>query len=164
MNIILLGKSASGKDYTSNLLVKQGYEKIISYTTRPMRSNEKEGIDYYFVDLDTMLDMIKNHELLEYRVYHTVYGDWYYGVKKEENIDNKVIITDVQGCKEWIKEYGRDKFKIYYLDCKDKVRLERAKNRDKGFDMREWKRREKDDKKKFKWREIKKIGGEKVKC
>lgn len=47
---ILMGKSAAGKDTLLNKLVAQGkYKPIISYTTRPMREGETDGVEYHFV-------------------------------------------------------------------------------------------------------------------
>ena len=49
--LILVGHSASGKTEIANQL-KRDYnmKKIITYTTRPKRINEVDGVDYHFVD------------------------------------------------------------------------------------------------------------------
>ena len=42
-----MGKSASGKDSVYRELMKKfPFEKIIMYTTRPMRQDEKNGVQY----------------------------------------------------------------------------------------------------------------------
>ncbi len=49
----LMGKSASGKDtiYRQLLLSEDlKLNKIVPYTTRPIREREKNGVQYYFVD------------------------------------------------------------------------------------------------------------------
>ncbi|HEY5899700.1 MAG TPA: guanylate kinase, partial [Burkholderiales bacterium] len=37
----------------------------VSYTTRPPRGSEKNGVDYHFVDLPTFLAMRRRGEFLE---------------------------------------------------------------------------------------------------
>ena len=57
---IIIGTSAVGKDTLINKLKLEYQEKIYklpSYTTRPIREKEKDGVDYYFVtheDFDKM--------------------------------------------------------------------------------------------------------------
>ena len=48
-------------------------------TTRPRRPNEKDNVDYHFVNKDEFQKLLKNNELLESA---NVYGNWY-GVPKE---------------------------------------------------------------------------------
>ena len=49
--IALFGEAGVGKDALQNFILKKhpGYNKLISYTTRPKRDNETEGQDYYFI-------------------------------------------------------------------------------------------------------------------
>ena len=53
--IALIGKSGAGKDtLLKRVLAKHPeYNNLISYTTRPPRSNEVHGRDYYFIDVPT---------------------------------------------------------------------------------------------------------------
>jgi guanylate kinase len=46
----------------------------ISHTTRPMRPNEKNGINYFFIDQKTFKEMILLNEFLEHA---TVFGNFY---------------------------------------------------------------------------------------
>ena len=57
MAIIIFGKTASGKSRIVNELVKRGYKKIVTTTTRPARKGEVDGIDYKFItdDLKSLL-------------------------------------------------------------------------------------------------------------
>ena len=51
--ICLMGKSSTGKDTIfKRLLADQtlGLQTIVSYTTRPIRDGECEGIEYFFTD------------------------------------------------------------------------------------------------------------------
>lgn len=46
----------------------------ISHTTRPCRPNEKNGIDYHFVDVSTFEDLLSKQTFLEHA---TVFGNYY---------------------------------------------------------------------------------------
>lgn len=159
---ILMGKSSSGKDTIANYLCKNyNYNKNISYTTRPIREGEKNGIDYYFVNKNIFTDMILHNELIEYRTYNTLVDNipdqWYYGLHKEKNnIDftkQNILILDYEGCLNALQYFGIDKCKVIYIDCPDNIREKRAKKRG-SFDKFEWDRRCKDDNKVFNWNRI----------
>ena len=60
MITILIGKSATGKDtILRELRDEYGYEPIISITSRPMRENEKDHVDYIFVSSEIFKAMIQ---------------------------------------------------------------------------------------------------------
>ena len=49
----LMGKSASGKDHIYEHLLKEtsfDLKPLVLYTTRPIRSGEQDGREYFFVD------------------------------------------------------------------------------------------------------------------
>lgn len=150
MNYILVGKSGSGKDYTSKLLQNKGNRPIILYTTRPIRSNEKDGIDYHFVSEQEFINMIDNNELVSYNSYNTVFGIWYYGIKKEVLDYDYVIVLDIKDVDNFINYYGKENTKVVLIKCSDDIRMQRAMKRDKNFNEDEWYRRLKDDEIKFK--------------
>ena len=58
MAIIIFGKTASGKSRVVNELVKRGYKKIVTTTTRPARKGEVDGIDYNFITDDEFKELI----------------------------------------------------------------------------------------------------------
>ena len=154
--IILLGKSASGKDYVLNYLKeKYGFNPIVSHTTRPIRINEVEGKDYYFTKSKEFSKMLSQNKFIESRKYTTCFNDkkdiWYYGIAKEEfdNKTRKICVVDTTGQTEIIKYCGEDNVISIYIDAKDEVREKRAKLRG-SFSQSEWDRRLKDDNKKFK--------------
>lgn len=67
--IILSGPSGVGKGTIREELFKDETLNLnysISMTTRKPRPMEKEGVDYFFVDVETFKDKIKQGELLEY--------------------------------------------------------------------------------------------------
>ena len=68
MIIVLVGKTASGKTTVANELCKNhGYKRIITYTTRPMRENEIQDVDYHFISDEQFNEMVENNEFTEYK-------------------------------------------------------------------------------------------------
>lgn len=152
MIIILIGKSASGKDTLLNEMIKDGIEPMISTTSRPIRDGEEDGVDYNFVSKD----YFENHldSFLEYRSYNTLFQNhpdtWYYGSPKVELDPEKdyVKIVDIDGAKSIIDYYGKENTYTIYLDVPDDIREQRAKQRG-SFNITEWNRRLQDDNIKF---------------
>lgn len=108
---LLAGITGAGKDTIKKELLKQSkYHDIVSHTTRKPRTNgelqEKDGIDYHFVNQLTAEKMIKNHQFVEAKLVH---GDVIYGTSVAEiqiaHDDGRIAITDidVQGVREYIK-------------------------------------------------------------
>lgn len=99
--LILLGKSGSGKDTIANFLVDHcGYRRIITYTTRPIRPGETQDVQYHFISDEEFQEKVSHGFFLEYKVYHTEFGDWYYGSAKEdfEKADyNTLVILTPEG-------------------------------------------------------------------
>ena len=64
--VILSSPSGAGKTTLVKLLSEEDKYKIsISHTTRKPRLNEKNGIDYLFVEKKKFKEMINNDEFLE---------------------------------------------------------------------------------------------------
>ena len=144
---ILCGASGCGKDYILNYLkLIFGFIPLVSHTTRPMRPNETNGIDYNFVSEDEFKQMLKEYKFIEYRRYNTLVDNkpsiWYYGLsKKPLSFDKQyVVILDIQGTIDFIDWYGKEYCNIVLIKCDDEVRRERAKLRG-GYDEFEFNRR-----------------------
>ncbi len=147
--IILCGKSACGKGLIESKLVKNGYKRVVTNTTRPPREKEKEGVDYYFRTKDEFFNLISDGQMIEYRSYNTAFGTWYYG-SSADNIDldnhDYVITLTLDGAESFLKYFGEEKCIVFYIDAPKAVREQRAKDRDpKGFSQDEWDRRVKAD-------------------
>lgn len=55
--VALVGNSGSGKTYASlQLGKKEGYNTIVSFTTRPMREGETNGVEHWFVSPEDVPD------------------------------------------------------------------------------------------------------------
>lgn len=74
--VVLSAPSGTGKTTLAHLLVNS-MDKLalsVSYTTRPIRGNEQDGINYHFVDQERFKQMITDAELLEWALVH---GNYY---------------------------------------------------------------------------------------
>ena len=57
---IISGPSGSGKDTVLKRIIETNdVNKIIGYTTRPIREGEVNGIDYYFVSKEEFENIIE---------------------------------------------------------------------------------------------------------
>lgn len=75
MIIALIGKTGSGKSETVKYFEQHlGFERIVPYTTRPMRAGEKDGREYHFITEDEFRKMIISQQLAEYKEYNAVFG------------------------------------------------------------------------------------------
>lgn len=107
--IILSGPSGVGKGTVREQLFKEESLNLaysISMTTRYKRPGERDGIDYFFVDVDTFKEKIAQGELLEYAQF---VGN-YYGTPKahvEQLLNegkNVVLEIEVQGALQVMKK------------------------------------------------------------
>lgn len=85
--LTISGKSCTGKTWFQNQLFQDNpnlFHKIIQFTTREPRTNEKEGKDYYFIkDFD---NYSKNNQILEMLKFSnkTIYGTNFNELKKDK--------------------------------------------------------------------------------
>ena len=139
MALILVGKSASGKDTIRTELVKLGMQRVVSYTTRPKRPNEVDGVDYHFVSLDEF----NKQNLFGVRKYTVAGGDtWYYGFQLGELSANSVLILDPIGLRD-LKDVKDVSIVSFYIKVATDIRKQRALNR--GDKINEVERRMKAD-------------------
>lgn len=102
----------------------------VSFTTRPKRENEIEGIDYSFIDESKFKQMIEMDEFLEYA---TVFGN-YYGTQRKvvsNNLQkgmNVILEIDWQGAQQ-IKKNMPGCVMIFLIPPSKDVLLSRLKNR-----------------------------------
>lgn len=133
----LMGKSSSGKDTIFKEIIKDSsldLDVIVSYTTRPKRIGETNGIEYYFVSNAELLEYREKGKIIEERVYNTVYGDWHYATVDDGRLDfNKsyLLITTLEAYNSLKSYYGENMVKPIYVHVDDATRLERAIEREK---------------------------------
>lgn len=156
--IVLVGKSCSGKDSVVKILNSMGYTRVSTCTTRPMRTGEINGVDYYFISQDEFMRMVEKGDFAEYRTYDTEKGMWLYGsrINDYKYATEKVIILTPEGLVNIRKKYPNLPIIAIYLDVSNKELKRRMLSRANvsGEDIKEVKRRYKADKKDF--RHIKK--------
>jgi len=95
--LVLSGPSGAGKSSLIHKIIDdlgQCYFSI-STTTRPMRTGEEDGVDYYFVDKAEFEKEIEEDQFLEYAVVHgNYYGTSMRPVKKALE-EGKLVIFDI---------------------------------------------------------------------
>ena len=110
--LILLGESASGKSSIVRHLVKEyGFKNIVTYTTRPPREGEKDGIDYHFISEEQFL----KYQAEGFFAETAVYRKWYYGSAKKDYMQesNKVVAVLTPHGLRQIKKNKLEVFSIY---------------------------------------------------
>ena len=96
--ILFCGPSGSGKTTIVHHLLKHSprLRFSVSATTRKIRPNETDGIDYHFLSVDDFKTKIKNDAFVEWE---EVYHNGFYGTLKSEiekiSRENNVAIFDV---------------------------------------------------------------------
>lgn len=101
--IVLVGESASGKSSIEKFLVDNyEYKKVVSYTTRPPRDNEINGVDYHFISVEEFLKLKEEGFFAE----TAKYREWYYGTAKEDCTDDKIAVLTPHGLRQISKVDG----------------------------------------------------------
>lgn len=141
--MILVGPSASGKTEVAAILIKKyNMKRMVTYTTRPIRINEINGVSYNFVSINEFEKLRENNELVE----SVCYSGNYYGTRKKDVSSEKIVILEPNGLKTF-KEAMGDKVTSFFLNTSEEVRRERMiKRLDKEEDI---KKRLENDKKAF---------------
>lgn len=119
-NIMVILSSPSGVGKTTlTKKIQQKYQSFkisVSYTTRPPRSNEVDGVDYYFITHKKFEELIKKNKFYEFA---KIFGN-YYGTLKS-NVDNTLLKNDIlfdidwQGTKQLSKFKNLNLIKIYLI-------------------------------------------------
>lgn len=119
--IVMSGPSGVGKGTIREKIISDERLNLvysISMTTRAPRGQEKNGVDYFFVDVETFKKHIEEGKLLEY----AQFVDNYYGTPREyveqlrEQGKNVFIEIEVDGARQLMnKMRGQDAFSIFIL-------------------------------------------------
>lgn len=135
---VLMGKSATGKDTLYKELLKKkdlGIKPVISYTTRPIREGEKEGVEYHFVGKDTYETLKREGKVIEFRDYNTVHGIWSYFTVEDsqfQGAENILLINTLEGYEQIVSHFGKNCVIPLYIELEDGIRLSRALRREQA--------------------------------
>ena len=130
--ILISGPSGTGKTSVIKALCESDTTLAfsISATTRPPRSDEVDGVDYYFLDESEFEDLIQCNGFLEW----VKYGGHYYGTLKStiestiESGKDLILEIDVHGAKK-IKDLGIRYTSIFLLPPSLESLEKRLRNR-----------------------------------
>lgn len=131
--IIIVAPSGGGK---STLIKKlrasfPKLEGVITYTTRGIRSNEKDGISYHFVNLEKFEELKNSEFFIEWAQVH---GNFYGSSKSsiEDKISHGIDVLleiDVQGAKAYMEEFSESSNVIFLSPPSMEVLEQRLRGR-----------------------------------
>lgn len=135
---LICGKSNSGKDTLVNAVMNNAFikdiKKAVSFTTRPKRIGEYDGVHYNFITEQNFEEKLKEGEILEYESYfiESENTNWLYGSTRSEltKSDNVIAIVNPKGLKSILATDLGIKATTILIDCDDRTRLKRALERD----------------------------------
>lgn len=134
----IMGKSSSGKDTIYKRLLKEkslGLNRIVPYTTRPIREDEKDGVEYHFVDVDQEALFEDRGLIIEKRTYNTIHGPWDYFTVDDGSIDltknDYLVIGTLESFIKLADYYSSEAVVPIYIEVDDGIRLERALSRER---------------------------------
>ncbi len=116
--IVITAPSGAGKTSITRYLLKTFPQLAfsVSAATRPARSYEKDGVDYYFISLEDFKDKIREKEFAEWEM---VYEGKYYGTLKSEleriwsNKQVPLLDIDVKGAIHVKQQYPESLLTIF---------------------------------------------------
>ena len=127
-NIMVILSSPSGVGKTTlTKKIQQKYQSFkisVSHTTRPPRSNEVDGVDYYFVSQEKFRNLIKKEKFYEYaQIFDNFYGTLKDSVDKAILKNDIIFDIDWQGTKQLSKFSNLKLIKIYLItDNKEELK------------------------------------------
>jgi len=130
--ILLVGKSGSGKNY---LIDTFRLTPLVSYTTRKIRTKEKDGIEHKFVSMEVWNQLFNN------KIFNDIVAAWtkfdnnfYWTTYSDINDENNhVYIIDPKGINDLLKAKEKGLIKreliIVYLHASERTCAERMRIR-----------------------------------
>ena len=117
--ITITGPSGAGKDTVARMLSEMsGYKVLCSYTTRPKREGEIDGVEHYFVDECN----IPHDKMLAY----TTYGSYEYWVTIDQVTAEAIYVIDEAGLKDLCERFPDIELFKLYVSAAESTRLYRG--------------------------------------
>ena len=118
--VIISAPSGAGKTTIVKHLLDSGLNLSfsVSATTRPIRGNEKDGEDYFFLTVQEFKKKIEKNEFVEWE---EVYKDLFYGTLKSEleriwaNGQHVLFDVDVKGGINLKNKFGTNSIAIFIM-------------------------------------------------
>lgn len=128
--LVMTGASASGKTEIAKIIIhKYHFKKMVTYTTRPMRIGEINGVDYHFLTKEEFIKKQQAGDFLETTEYnHHLYGTCFKDASKD-----KVLIVDVNGAN-ILHEKLKKQVVIFFLESPPEIRKQRMLQRGDHID------------------------------
>ncbi len=98
--LVIAGPSGSGKNSIMQGVLERcdNCARLVTATTRSMRDDEVDGVDYHFITKDKFLQGIKGGSIPEF--WHAQDTDRYYGTYlpdlEQKTVEGKVVVAQVQ--------------------------------------------------------------------
>lgn len=136
---ILAGKSGSGKTTIESKIDELEFaRKVISSTTRKPRSNEVDGIHYFFLTEEEFNEKLKQGLFAEHSHYTTVEGFAQYGMQLKDiklDEDNYICVVNPDGMVQIINNLGKENCVTILIERNDRERVCSTLMRDKSPDF-----------------------------
>lgn len=117
--ITITGPSGAGKDTVARMLSEMGgYKVLCSYTTRPKREGEIEGVEHHFV---ATCD-VPHDKMLAY----TQYGGYEYWTTIDQVNDKSIYVIDEDGLKALRKKFPDIEIFSICVSARESTRLRRG--------------------------------------
>lgn len=132
----LMGKSASGKNALYEYLIGDSslaLAPLIPWTTRPIRANEQDGVEYHFTDEDGLRALEAQGRVIEKRTYQTEHGPWtYFTVDDGTHLsEDRLGIGTLESFRKMRDYYPEGYVVPLYIEVEDGIRLGRALKRER---------------------------------
>ena len=142
----IMGKSASGKDTIFRHLQEDGefsFQTVVPYTTRPIRTGEVDGEDYFFTDEAGLEKIRQEGKLIELRTYQTAHGPWNYFTVDDGQFDlaqsSYLMIGTLESYRSLRAYFGGTRLVPIFIDLDDGLRLQRALDRERAQEAPKYK-------------------------
>lgn len=117
--ITITGPSGAGKDTVARMLSEMGgYKVLCSYTTRPKREGEIDGVEHHFVEKCE----VPHDKMLAY----TKYGGYEYWTTIDQVKDKAIYVIDEDGLKALRKKFPEIEIFSICVSARESTRLRRG--------------------------------------